>query len=263
VLLRNVFTKTLRDSCRALVAWTLYIAAVAAMYASFYPQLAGGAMADVLANFPQALRDAFRLEDISSAAGYLQSTPFGLLVPMLIMMYGIATGTRAIAGDEEAGLLDVLITHPISRTRVLLHRFASLAAGATVIAGGVFGVMLAIRSGAQLGTVPVAGFAGQCLNAALLATVFGALAIAMGAAGARRGLVLGAGASIGVLGYAVNTFGTQLGAGWARELSPFHYYLGGEPLKNGVQWADAGILAGIAAVLLVVAVWAFNHRDLT
>jgi len=100
VLLRNVFTKTLRDHRRALVAWALGTAAVAAMYASFYPQITGGAMADMVANFPQALRDAFRLDDMSSAAGYLQSTTFGLLVPLLIMIYGIATGTRTPGGDQ-------------------------------------------------------------------------------------------------------------------------------------------------------------------
>ncbi|HEX6339909.1 ABC transporter permease subunit [Umezawaea sp.] len=263
MLLRNVFTKTVRDGRRALSAWALGTAAVAAMYASFYPQLAGGAMTDVLATFPQALRDAFRLDDISSAAGYLQSTTFGLLVPLLITMYGIATGTRALAGDEEAGHLDVLITHPVSRTRLLVHRFAALATGATVIAGVVFAVMLAIRSGARLDTVLIGGFAGQCLNAALLAMTFGALAIALGAAGAGRGLVLGVSAGIGVLAYAANTFGAQLGVGWARDLSPFHHYLGGEPLRNGVQWVDAGILAAMTAVLLAVGVWSFNRRDLT
>lgn len=262
MLLRNVFTKTLRDQRRPLIAWALGISAVAAMYASFYPQLAGGAMADLMASFPQALKDAFRLDDISSAAGYLQSTTFGLLVPLLIMIYGIATGARAIAGDEESGYLDVVLTHPVSRTRLLLHRFASLATGAVLIAGVVFLAMLAIRSSAQLDTVPIGGFAGQCLNAALLACTFGALAIALGAAGLGRGLVLGVSAGIGVVAYAANTFSAQLGIDWIRDLTPFHYYLGGEPLKNGVQWADAGILAAVTVLLLGIGVWAFNRRDL-
>ncbi|GLY42741.1 hypothetical protein Amsp01_087640 [Amycolatopsis sp. NBRC 101858] len=170
-MLRSVFTKTLRDHRRTLPVWAVATAAVAAMYASFYPQVSGGAMRDMVANFPQALREAFHLDDLSSAAGYLQSTTFGLLVPLLIVGYGITTGTRAIAGDEEAGHLDVLVTHPVSRTRLLLHRFAALAVGCAGIGAVVFLAMLVIRGAAQLDTVAIGGFAAQSLSAALLGVV--------------------------------------------------------------------------------------------
>ncbi|GAA0966415.1 hypothetical protein GCM10009555_008190 [Acrocarpospora macrocephala] len=46
-------------------------------------------------------------------------------------------------------------------------------------------------------------------------------------------------------------------------LSPFHYYIGGEPLKNGMQWADASILIAISAVLVAVGLARFNRRDIT
>ncbi|HEY3692895.1 MAG TPA: ABC transporter permease subunit [Pseudonocardiaceae bacterium] len=263
MLLRNVFTKTVWDQRRALIVWAIATAAVGALYASFYPQLAGGAMANLMANFPQGLKDAFHLDDLTSAAGYLQSTPFGLLVPMVIMFYGITTGTRAIAGDEESGHLDVLLTHPVSRPRLVLQRFAALFAGALLISLVVFLAMLAIRSSAQLDTVTVAGFAAQCVNVALLGTVFGALAIALGAAIGRRVIVLTITAAVGVLTYAANTFGAQLGAPWTRTLSPFYYYIGSEPLKGGSSWADATILGAATVVLLAAGAWAFTNRDLT
>ncbi|MFD7408979.1 hypothetical protein ACFV7R_41535 [Streptomyces sp. NPDC059866] len=69
-------------------------------------------------------------------------------------------------------------------------------------------------------------------------------------------------AGIGILTYAAHTFAGQLGADWAAYLSPFHYYIGGEPLKHGMQWADAGILAGASAVLVAAGTYRFNHRDL-
>lgn len=262
MLLRNVFTKALRDQRRGLLAWALGIAAITALYASFYPQLAGGAMADLMASFPQALKDAFNLDDLSSAAGYLQSSPFGLLAPVLIMIYGIVGGSRAIAGDEEAGYLDVLLAHPISRTRLLLHRVAALATGAALIGAVVFAVMLAIRGSAQLDTIAIDGFAAQCLNAALLGTLFAALASLIGAATGRRGLALGITTAVGVLTYAANTFGPQLGLDWAHALSPFHYYIGGEPLKNGFVWSDTAILAAANVVLVALSIWVINRRDL-
>jgi hypothetical protein len=41
--------------------------------------------------------------------------------------------------------------------------------------------------------------------------------------------------------YPVNTFGAQSGVSWASDLLAFPYYLGGELVKNCVQWADAEI----------------------
>lgn len=105
-------------------------------------------------------------------------------------------------------------------------------------------------------------FLAQCLNLALLATTFGALALGIGAAGGRRAVVLAAGAVIRVLAYTADTFAAQLGAGWLAYLSPLHYYIGGEPLRNGFQWADAALLAAGAAVIVSASILRFNRRDL-
>ena len=258
----DMFTKTLTDDRRSLTGWAVGATLAGVMYASFYAQLANGQMAEAVANYPEAMREAFRLEDLTSAAGYLGSSVFGLILPLIAMFYGAATGARAIAADEETGRLDLLLAHPISRTRFLLHRFAALAAGAFTIAAAILLGMLAIRSGAQLTSISVTQFAAQCLQLALLAIAFGGLAIGIGAATGRRALVFTVTAVIGVLAYALHAFAGQLGINGAKYLSPFHYYIGGEPLRHGMQWADAAVLLA-AAVLLVAAgaLW-FNRRDL-
>jgi ABC-2 type transport system permease protein len=47
-----------------------------------------------------------------------------------------------------------------------------------------------------------------------------------------------------------------------RPLSLFRYYMGNDPLRNGLNFADAGVLAAVIAVLLVAALVAFDRRDL-
>ncbi|PVD08917.1 hypothetical protein DBP21_03415 [Streptomyces sp. CS147] len=49
-------------------------------------------------------------------------------------------------------------------------------------------------------------------------------------------------AVVGMLSYTASTFATQIGADWIAHLSPFHYCIGGEPLRNGFQWGDAAVL---------------------
>lgn len=257
--MRNVFTKSLWDSRRSLIGWVVAGTLLAILYGSFYPQLTQRSVDSV----PQALRDAFNFSDIGSAAGYLASAPFGILVPLLVLFYGVATGARAIAGDEENGLLDLLLAHPVSRTTLLLQRFAAMCAGAGIIASAIFLGMLAIRSSAKLDTVSVGQFAAQCAAVALLASFFGALSLGIGAAGGRYGLVFAGTATVGVLSYISNAFGPQIGAAWLQKISPFYYYIGGAPLTNGFQWGHLAALASLTALVTAASVWRFNRRDLS
>ncbi|PXX59677.1 ABC-2 type transport system permease protein [Nocardia tenerifensis] len=261
-MLPEIYTRTVLDHRRATVAWAVGIAVVGLMYASFYPQVSEGGMADSVANYPEAMREALRLNDMSSAAGYLGSSVFGLLLPLLAMVYGVSFGARAIAGDEEAGYLDLLLAYPVSRVGLALQRFAALVTGAVAIGLVVFLGMLAIRSNAELDSISVGEFAAQCVNLVLLGITFGALAIGLGAATGRRGPVLAGAAGLGVLTYAAHSLAGIIGVSWLRYLSPFHYYIGGEPLRNGMQWGDAAMLAAISAALVIAGVTRFGRRDL-
>ncbi|MCM6778952.1 ABC transporter permease [Nocardia sp. CDC159] len=256
-----VLTKSLRDNRRGLLGWTMGITLAAVAYSSFYPQMAknGAAQAE---SIPESLRDAFNMNDITSAPGYLGSTVFGLIVPLLAMFFGAAFGARSSAADEESGTLDLLLAHPLTRTALIVQRFAALVLAATGIGAAVWLAMLAIRSGAELTTISPGQFAAQCVNLALLAIVFGAIATAVGAITGRRGAVLAITAAVGVAAYGAHTFAAQLGIDWAAYLSPFHYYLDGEPLRNGFQPIGIAVLALTSAVLVAAGTYRFNHRDL-
>ena len=41
------------------------------------------------------------------------------MLPLLLLVYAIGAGSRAIAGEEESGTLDLLLAHPLSRRRSL------------------------------------------------------------------------------------------------------------------------------------------------
>jgi ABC-2 type transport system permease protein len=261
-MLRNVFTKTLWDARRSLLGWALAIAAVAAMYAAFWPTVNTPEMQQALRNYPEGVLEAFNYDDLTSPAGYLGSSVYGLLIPLLVAVFAIAYGTRAVAGDEEAGTLDLLLAHPVGRTRLALERFAALAA-ALALAGVVLWLaMLAIAGPAQLEGVTAAEFAAATTQLVLFGACLGALAFAIGAATGRKTLALGASAGVAVLAYLANGVFPQLqGLEWTREVSPWHWYLGGEPLKNGLQTGDALLLLAVTLVLVAAGVWRFNRRD--
>ena len=261
-MLRNVFTKTLWDARRSLLGWALAISAVAAMYAAFWPSVNTPQMQQALGNYPQGVLEALNYNDLASPAGYLGSSVYGLLVPLLVAVFAIDWGTRAVAGDEEAGTLDLLLAHPVSRTRLALQRFAALITALTLIGALLLLAMLAIAGPAQLQGITAGEIAAATAQLALFGACLGALAFAVGAATGRKALALGASAGVAVLAYLANGVFPQLqGLEWTRDLSPWHWYLGGEPLKNGLQAGDALLLLVVTLVLVAAGTLLFNRRD--
>jgi ABC-2 type transport system permease protein len=101
------------------------------------------------------------------------------------------------------------------------------------------------------------------LGLALLGLGFGTVALTTGALTGRRGLVLGVTAALAVSAYLAYTVGGQVQSlGAMRKLSPFYYYLGGDPLRTGLDLGHLAVLAAIPLVLLGVALWSLNRRDI-
>jgi ABC-2 type transport system permease protein len=185
-VLRNLFVKTLRDQRRSLGWWSLGLLAVVAVYVLPYrTYLDSGVLS---ANTDTPLYQALGYDN--SPAGYLQGALFALLGPLLLVMMAVAAGARAIAGDEEAGTLELLLAHPVSRTRLLLERFGALAAAITLLGLVVWGGALAAVSAADMG-IGADRLAAATLGLVLLALGFGTVALAAGAASGRRGLTFG------------------------------------------------------------------------
>jgi hypothetical protein len=125
--------KTLRDYRRALIGWTIGLGAFIAMYVGFYPTVAAnpGLYGEQgLAAYPDAVRDIMGLADLTSGAGYAQATVYQLFGPLLAVMAAVVLGNRAIAQPEESGTLELTLTLPIDRGRLVLQRARPGQAGA-------------------------------------------------------------------------------------------------------------------------------------
>jgi ABC-2 type transport system permease protein len=124
-------------------------------------------------------------------------------------------------------------------------------------------VMVAISGPAKLTGVSAGELAATNLQLALFGISMAAIAYAVGAGTGRRALTLGASAGFAVLRYlAAGLLPRVPGLHWVRNLSPFHWYLGGDPLDNGFQAGYAALLLGFGVVLVAAGTWLFNRRDL-
>lgn len=266
-MLRSVWTKTLHDQRRSLAAWAAALVLLVAMYAGFYPSFHGGSSYNDLINqMPKALRDLFTAGvggDLSSGPGYIYMEVLSFMAPTLLLLYAIGAGTQAVAGEEERHTLDLLLATPLTRTKLLLQKSLAIAIGISALAAamGIAVVIFGAVTGMGLSTVNVLA---SMVHLALLAMVFAALALCVGAATGRVTATRALPAAVAVVSYLVNGFGVSVS--WLaplRKFSPFFQYVGHDPIRHGFSWIAVAVALATIAVLLLAAARLFARRDLS
>lgn len=258
-----LFRRVVGDSWRSLVGWSLGVVAAISLYVPLFPSIGGNPdMQAILDSMPPELINAIGYDEITTGAGYTQSTFYGLIGLLLLTIAATSWGTAAIAGDEEAGSLELTLAHGVSRTRVVLERTLALVVRLAWLALLSAAMVLALNSSAGLGIEAPNAFAAA---AALLGLTLlsGTGAIAVGSLTGRRVYATAAGAGIAIVSYAVNAVANQSADLDAlHRWSPYHWAYGTPPLAEGVDWVGLSLLFGLSALLVVVALAAFNRRDL-
>jgi ABC-2 type transport system permease protein len=260
-MLRSVFLKTLRDMRVGLVGWGLGIVVLVGAMAAVWPSVRD--MPDIerfLANYPEAMRELFNVEAITTGQGFLNAELFSIMLPALFIFFAVGRGARAVAGEEEAGTLEVLLVTPVSRLRFLLEKSAALAAAVGMLSLLLFLATVVVSWVGDM-DVGVAEAAVAALSMGLLGLLHGWLALAVGAATGRRALAVGVASGLAGAGYLLYVLGLLVESlGPWRPLSPFDQALRGGPLGGGLQASYAWL--GLAAIVaLAVATPVFDRRD--
>lgn len=258
-MLRSVFAKALYDQRRMFVWWSLGIVVVSLVYIASYKTYAETGMLDT--EMPEYLGALMGAMDYGSPEGYLTSTFFTLIGAWMTVAFALVIGVRAVAGIEDSGMLDVILAHPVSRARFVLERFAALAVSLAVF-GAVTWAAVSIAAGISEMGLPLANIAAACSGLALVGLVFGTVALAVGALTGRTGVAYGVTVAAALAGFLANNLAPMLeGLDFARKLSPFHYYLRGDPLRAGFDAGGSAVLVAAAAIFAGLAVWGLNRRD--
>ncbi len=266
-MLSSVFAKTLRERSRAFRWWCLVTIGFVSLYGSVYPSIRGKeSLNKLLKDYPEALKNLVGFGgnlDFASGAGYLGSEVFSFWAPIVLLAVAIAAGSSALAGEEEKGTLDLLLSLPLSRSRCLLEKLAALVCETSALALLLW-ILLVIISNTSDMRVSAGHLAAAVLAALLFALDFGILALALGAATGRRALAIGVSATLAVAADIINALAPM--ASWLDKIkvvSPFYYYSHGDPLRHGVNGTEMLILLVLAVVFAVAAPFLFRRRDLT
>ena len=118
------FKYTLRKLRGTIIGWGIGLFLYDAMMSSFYNSLKemGSQMDEMLKNYPQELLAFFpSMKEFGTPIGYFD-TYFSSYMPIILGIFATALCAKLIIGDEEKGTLDLIISHPISRTSLFWSR---------------------------------------------------------------------------------------------------------------------------------------------
>ena len=200
--------------------------------------------------------------ELATPAGFLRAE-LSSWIPAVVIVFAVLAGSRALAAEEEAGQLDLLLAAPVTRTTVLVQKLAALATSVVIVIAGLW---VGVQGTAWMVSmdVPMTSVAAEMVQLAALGFAFGAAALLIAAVTGRRGLSAGVAGAIAAASYLLHSLSgiVDVLEPW-RRASLYYYYAASAPITNGLNEAHLAVLLMVGALLGVAAVWAFNHRDIS
>ncbi len=246
--------------------WSLGIAGINIITLSFYPAFRdqSASLNQVLSQIPKsALSLLSDSTDFLSPEGFLSSKIFYIFLPLLFAIFAISLGSSLIGREEKEGTIELLLSRPISRTKLLISKglgglFAYAAVGLVAIAS-IAGFSAIIHV-----DVPASNMALATTVAFLLGLTFGALAFFVTMFGRARSASIGVASLYGLGGYLIASFITTVD--WLKypaKLFPFDYYKPSEVLRGTYNYNNLIFIVGVTLVCAIASLIVFRKRDIT
>jgi ABC-2 type transport system permease protein len=261
----GILAKSLRDHRRGAIGWAIGLSAIAVMYSAFYPSILDSAdqLQGYIDKLPEAIRGLIGGRDFTSPAGYLQTELFSVMGPVLMLVWAIGAGSRAIAGEEERGTLDTLLSTPLRRRTILTAKALAIVVVAIALTAVLVVVLQLIGPPFDL-SVPFADLVAGCVMLGLLGLAFAGIALAIGSWTGHRAMAASVAGGYAAFAYILHALAPSVDAlAPLHPLSVFRWYLNPDALATGLHAANVLVLAGIAVVGFLAAWVGFERRDLT
>ncbi len=248
----------------SIVWWGAGLIAFITLELSVYPAIKSQAkqLNQALHQLPDTVRSLFGAQDLFSPVGYLNSRIFYLLLPLMLSILAIGLGSSLIAREESEGTLELLLSRPISRGKLLLSKALAGLLVILVVAGiATLALLILVKAVGLAVPLPLVAFA--ALQATSLAILFGALALAIASFGRLgRGASIGIASLIGLGSYIVASLESNVH--WLEtpaKALPYHYYNPISVLYGSYTWMVTAVFLLISVALVLISWLAFRRRD--
>ena len=246
----------------AIIGWSVGLALFGLMYTAIYPEMQDqvAALADL------SIYEAMGVE-VATFEGYLASSVIGF-IPILLGVYAILTATATLAGEEDNGTLELLLTTRMKRWQIVTAKAVALVDVIVIIliAAGL-GTMMAftiIQDQIATDIAPGQVF-GVVFSTLPLILALMMLGLFLGALLPSRRMAMTVGLIFLVISYFAENMGAMLDSlDFLKPFSLFSYFDSrSTAFTDGVAFGDIAVLLIFALLCFIGAVVAFQRRDVT
>lgn len=258
----TVFFETLRRTWKGTLGWAVGIAVMALYVVIAIPD------AKVLQQYADIMKTAPKMLVLLAGSNADFATPAGIFsisffswIMLVLATYGVIVGLSITANEEERGIMDVLLSLPLARWRIVLEKFAAYTLNTVVIALVTFMTIRVSTLNSEIFKLDTGIIFWSCVNlipAVLLCIAFTAFVASIVR---RRGTVTAVAGGFVVVSYLLDTIGRSVSGDGLRALSFFSYFDGVNSLTKGVSLVNMGLLLAISLLLIGLATVFFERRD--
>ena len=261
-----VFANTLRVSWKHTVYWTLGMAFFT-LYAAFL-----GGSSDVVAGYakmlegmPESMLSAFGADAqmMSTTEGFILAVAVGQGA-LVLMVQAVVAGFSIVSNDENAGILDMVMALPISRTQYILERGIAWMLISFVIIAVCCVVPPIVLAGlgvdAEMDKL-VIGYLNLYPGILLTSMVSGLLAVTL----RRRSVAIGAAAAFVLASYIFNVIGASASGAVAdllHGLSFFRVISANAIINDNFDPTASLLVVAVALLCFAASAFMFNRRDI-
>lgn len=262
-----IFTLTLRRNLRAMLYWGIGLFVIGLYVMIVIPDMdALKQMTGLLETLPQPLLQAFGMSDdaafMATPDGFVSFGFFSRAV-IILAIYGVIAGLGISSNEEDQGILDVVLSLPLPRWRLIVEKFLAYS---IVVVGITLLMMAGLLVGTQASTLEFSlnRIVESALSTIPLTLLVMAITVCITSFVRRRGPAVAISAVVVAGSYLLNAIGSaaqESVAGLLGRISFFAYYDSNDVMLNGLSLLNPLILSAAAILLIVVSVWAFQRRD--
>ena len=255
----------IRSRRMAIIGWGIGLTLFGVMYTTIFPQFQ-----ELLGSFAEigelGIYQAMGVE-MATFEGYLASTVLGF-IPILLGVYAVMTSTAALAGEEDAGTLELLLSTRLTRWQIVTAKAIGILVALAIIIliaglGNALGFGL-VQNLIETDVVPTDVFV-VVLAALPLVGLIAMIGLFLGTVMPNRRLAM----TIGLLIVIASYFGENMGGlieqlNFIQPFSIFSYFNStASVFTDGIALSDIVLLEVLALIFFGLALVFFQRRDVT
>jgi ABC-2 type transport system permease protein len=261
-----VFWHTLKSHWRGALYWGIGMGLMAYYILTIIPDMdALNQYAEMAANLPPVLTQMLGVSDVATLLAPEGFVGFGFFGYALLILaaYAVVAGLSVTANEEDDGILDIVLSLPLARWRLVVEKFAAhFLLTLLMVLMAVIGMWL----GGQQSVLDLnmGRLAAATLNMLPGVLFMIALTVFVSVLVRRKAVAIGIVAGIIAASYFLDFIGRAVTndiVQVVQKLSFYTYYDSAGVIINGLNVGNVALLLALTVILMAGAVWFFNRRD--